>query len=157
MSTGSRRSPPVSTCCRLRSTWRFGAPRACRPTDTGQTAQGAYEGEVGGFKGVMKPVSPADPRPPYHLTILEPGACAQQLSKKTPTYLDRGDICIPADSYPGLVLENQCTVQDAALVPPPPHPLLYRIRLQIRPGRYGNLDGTQRVYMDYLARAEGAM
>ncbi|KXZ55708.1 hypothetical protein GPECTOR_2g1258 [Gonium pectorale] len=30
-----------------------------------------------------------------------------------------------------------------------------RIRLQIRPGRYGNLDGTQRVYMDYLARSEG--
>ncbi|GIL57578.1 hypothetical protein Vafri_12783 [Volvox africanus] len=32
-----------------------------------------------------------------------------------------------------------------------------RIRLQIRPGRYGNVDGTQRVYMDYLARTEGAL
>ncbi|GLC70572.1 hypothetical protein PLESTF_001010000 [Pleodorina starrii] len=32
-----------------------------------------------------------------------------------------------------------------------------RIRLQIRPGRYGNVDGTQRVYMDYLARTEGAV
>ncbi|PNW72030.1 hypothetical protein CHLRE_16g685350v5 [Chlamydomonas reinhardtii] len=30
-----------------------------------------------------------------------------------------------------------------------------RIRLQIRPGRYGNMDGGQRVYMDYLARSEG--
>lgn len=32
-----------------------------------------------------------------------------------------------------------------------------RIRLQLRPGRYGNLEGTQRVAMDYLARAEGVM
>lgn len=30
-----------------------------------------------------------------------------------------------------------------------------RIRLRIRPGRYGNVEGTQRVYMDYLARSEG--
>ena len=35
--------------------------------------------------------------------------------------------------------------------------LVCRIRLQLRPGRYGNLEGTQRVAMDYLARAEGVM
>ena len=27
--------------------------------------------------------------------------------------------------------------------------------MQIRPGRYGNVEGTQRIYMDYLARSEG--
>ncbi|PNH06525.1 hypothetical protein TSOC_007097, partial [Tetrabaena socialis] len=30
-----------------------------------------------------------------------------------------------------------------------------RVRLQIRPGRYGTVEGTRRVYMDYLAKSEG--
>ncbi|GFR48803.1 hypothetical protein Agub_g10754 [Astrephomene gubernaculifera] len=30
-----------------------------------------------------------------------------------------------------------------------------RLRLGIRPGRYGNLDGAQRIFMDNLARVEG--
>lgn len=30
-----------------------------------------------------------------------------------------------------------------------------RIRLQLRPGKYGNLEGTQRIGMEYLARLEG--
>ncbi|KAG2501757.1 hypothetical protein HYH03_000257 [Edaphochlamys debaryana] len=34
-------------------------------------------------------------------------------------------------------------------------PSSQRIRNQIRPGRYGNVEGTQRVYSDWLARSEG--
>ena len=30
-----------------------------------------------------------------------------------------------------------------------------RLKLGIRPGRYGNIDGTKRIYYDNLARLEG--
>jgi hypothetical protein len=47
--------------------------------------------------------------------------------------------------YYSLVMVSNCFIYLSSL----------RLRLGIRPGRYGNMDGTKRIYYDNLARLEG--